>query len=291
LQSTDDLYHQLTTDHLDTLGLFLMDKKVMIALGMLYLDPTRTRSDRIGYRVEVIRNGVKRQLYQKYLKEVVYTAFPKFKTYSTITSDSTISCTWYAVDGAGVWADIFRSGVEPQRISRQFIYQSRDTLFVSYTGGVQPGEHVTLFATPKDLADNVGHPSDTIRLIAHSMTDAVSLQNVEVKDTLGGMWLTWDLLPPKPWYTGIRISKSHSALGEYFVIDTLPADAVSWMDQEVLGGTVYYYTVEPLIYNLPSRPNTAPVLVSGTKNFTSGEMIAPQGLKITLDTNRNIRLS
>src|SRR5690606_31635972 len=130
-----------------------------------------------------------------------------------------------------------------------------------------------------------------IRIIASSMNDMAVLQHVMVRDTLGGMLLTWDKLPEDLRYTGIRISKSHSAMQNYVVADTVPPSAISWMDRNVIGGTVYYYRIEPLLYDLPNKPSPSQVLVNGEKKLDSEKMIAPQGLKAQLTTGRNIRLS
>lgn len=289
--SAEDLYRQLSLGRMDTLGLYVMNTDVLAALGLLYFDKTGNKNANTGYKAEAEVNGVTRLLYRKYLRDVAYTPFPEFRRYHVMTSDSVISCTWYAVKGKGVFADITQTGEKSKSIGRQLIYRSRDTLFVSYTASTVPGGHYTLFAKPVDLAGNEGRPSDTVRLIASSMNDAISIDNITLKDTLGGMLLNWNPLPAQPWHAGIRISKSHSAMENYMVTDTLPPDAVSWLDRNVIGGTVYYYQVEPLLYNLPNKPIAVPTLVNGIKNFISEKMIAPQGLQASLTPERNIRLS
>ena len=145
----------------------------------------------------------------------------------------------------------------------------------------RPTDHLPKL-NPDDVVYTAGAPA---------MTDAVALKNVAVSDTLGGMLLTWDKLPEKKWCAGIRISKSRSAMENYVVADTLPPDAVSWIDRKVIGGTVYYYRVEPVLYDLPNKPNATPGLVNGEKKFVSGKMIAPQGLRASLTSGKDVRLS
>ncbi|HRP56739.1 hypothetical protein [Agriterribacter sp.] len=291
LRSAEDLYALLSAGKFDTLGFYLMNTDVLSAIGVLYFDKTEKNNPGTGYQLEVEKDGVTHLLFRKYLRDITYTPFPEFKKYSMSATDSSVSCTWYAVKGKGVFANVIRAGEASGNSVRQFIYHARDTLFVSYTGPAKPGEHCMLYAVPVDMAGNFGRASDTIRLIAFSMTDAVALKNVAVSDTLGGMLLTWDKLPEKKWCAGIRVSKSRSAMENYVVADTLPPDAVSWTDRKVIGGTVYYYRVEPVLYDLPNKPNATPVLVNGEKKFVSGKMIAPQGLRISLTSGKDVRLS
>lgn len=291
LKSVEDLYNQLSKGRFDTLGFYLMNTDVLSALGILYFDKTEKNNPNTGYQVEVQKDGVSSLVFKKYLRDIPYTPFPEFKKYSMSASDSTVSGTWYAVKGTGVFANIIQAGESSKNSVRQFIYRTRDTLFINYTGPAKPGGHYMLYAMPVDMAGNEGNPSDTIHLIAVSVNDAVAIQNVTVTDTLGGMLLSWDPLRARPWFAGIKISKSHSAMENYIVADTLPPDAVSWMDRNVIGGTVYYYQVEPLMYNLPNKPPATPVLVNGEKKFASRKMIAPQGLQVSLTSERNIRLS
>lgn len=290
LRSAEDLFRQISTGKVDTLGLYLMNPDVMIAMGILYPDKSKHTSN-TGYRVESEKNGVTLQLYQKYLKEVVYTPFPKFRRYKVIATDSAISCTWYAVGGQASMADVFQSDETSTSSSRRFTYKTRDTLFVSYTAIAKPGVHYMVFLRPTDFAGNSGHPSDTIRVIASSMTDAIGIQNVNMTDTSKGMLLRWDPLPDKSWIAGIQISKSHDAMENYLVVDTLPANTTSWLDRNVIGGTIYYYRLMPVFYDLPNKPRAALTLAHGEKKFVSEKMLAPQGLAATLDSGKNIRLS
>lgn len=291
VRSVDNLYHQLSLGRLDTLGFFIKNPEVLIALGLLYLDKSENRDPSTGYKVESEKDGVTHQLYQKYLREIVYTPFPKFKRYQIAASDSAISCIWYAVAGEASLAEVFQLDAKRKSSVRQFIYKARDTLFVSYTGIAKPGMHYMLYAKPTDFAENTGSPSDTVRVIAASMTDALSITNLTISDTSNGMSLMWDPLPEKSWVAGIEISKSHSAMDNYLVVDTLPADATSWMDRNVIGGTVYYYRLAPVLYDLPNKPDAALALINGQKKFVSEKMIAPQGLAAKLDSARNIRLT
>lgn len=291
LSSAEDLYHQITSGHIDRLGLYLMDPQVMMALGVLFVDKAENRHKDAGYRVEYEKDGMRHLLFEKYLKDVVYSSFPKFRRYEMHATDSAVSCTWYTAGGRAPLAHVFQSDGRSNTSRQQLVYEVRDTLFISYTGAATPGSHYMLYAQPSDYAGNTGSPSDTIRMIASAMDDAIGIQHLTVTDTLNGMLLQWDPLPDKNWIAGIQVWKSHAALDHFLVVDTLPAHTTSWLDRNVIGGTVYYYRLLPVMYNLPNPPAAAMALTHGEKKIVSEKMPAPQGLKVSLDSARNIRLS
>lgn len=290
LKSVGDLYTQLSMGHLDTLGFYLLNAKVLSALGMMYFDNSKNKNRNTTYKVEVEENSNRRFLYQRKLNEVTYTPFPLFKKYSVSASDSSVSCTWYATKGTGNFAKIFVNEEKYSHSIKQYIYSVKDTMFVSYTMKAISGRHYTLYIRAMDMAGNMGMSSDTAHLLAFSNEQIGFIQNVKLTDSLGGMYLSWDPLSDSKRYSGIEILKSRSATEEFSVSDTISASVSSWLDKNVIGGTVYYYKIKPLLYNLPNSVAGTPVLVNGIKNLIPKKMRAAQALQLTFTQNRNIRL-
>lgn len=289
LRSVEDLYTQLKAGKLDTLGLYSSASNVLEALGVLYIDKTVTRRDiGVSYKMEVADQEGARTLYQLGLGEIQYSPMPVFKKYNVYVSDSVAMVTWYAVKGKAPYASVFSNGAVSGRV---MIYSRRDTLFAMHSMSTRPGTRLALFVRPEDIAGNTGLSSDTVRLLTLNMNNALSVSHLTAMDTLGRVELHWDSLPAKAYYSGIRILKSRSATSDYIVADTLPASAVSYQDRRILGGTQYYYRVEPLLIHLPQGGRTTPALVTVTTEKREGRPSHPQGLAYSFTARRDIRLS
>lgn len=289
LKSAEDLYTQLKAGKLDTLGLYSSASNVLEALGVLYIDRTVTRRDMgVSYKMEVADQGGTQTLYQVGLAEVQYSPMPVFKKYNVYVSDSAAMVTWYAVKGKAPYANVFYNG---GAIARVMVYSRRDTLFAMYSMSTVPGSKLQLFVRGEDIAGNTGLPSDTVRLLALNMNNTLSVTHLTARDTLGRVELHWDSLPAKAYYSGLLVLKSRSATSDYIVVDTLPASAVSYLDRKILGGTQYYYRIEPILIHLPQGGRTTPALVTVTTKKREGRPSRPQGLAYSFTARRDVRLS
>ena len=306
LRSGQDLYTQLKAGHWDTLGIYTNTVPVLEALGVLYVDRKQIRFDpTVSYRLEVSVNSSKSTLYQVALADIRYSPLPRFRKYRSVVSDSNAMVIWYTT-GIQVplktetpkasYATIFTtagSGTETtfNPAARQYVYTRRDTLFISYSTATIPGSKVLLYVRAEDIAGNRGPASDTAHLLALSLQNSYTVDHLTATDTLGSVWLKWDSLPPKAWYSGIEVLKSRSAAADYIVIDTLPVTASSYRDRKVISGNVYYYQLRPILFDLPQKGKITPALVNVHTKKTGRKISPPQGLQLTLTPNKDIRLS
>jgi hypothetical protein len=306
LRSGQDLYAQLKAGHWDTLGIFTSTVPVLEALGALYIDRKQTRPDPgISYRLDLSLNGNTRTLYQVALGSIRYSPLPRFRKYRAVVTDSNALVIWYA---AGIqvplkaetpkasYATIFttagtRTETTFNPAARQYVYKRRDTLFVAYSTLTNPGSKLLLYVCAEDIAGNRGPASDTAHLLALSLQNTYSIEHLTATDTLGCVWLKWDSLPRKAWYSGIQVSKSRSAMAEYIVVDTLPVTAVAYRDRKTLRGNVYYYQLRPILFDLPQKGRITPALVNVRTKNIGGKIASPQGLRLTLTPKSDIRLS
>ncbi len=294
LSSSSDLLAQLKTGNYDTLGFYITRPAVLEALGMLYIDKEVTKpDDNTGYRVEVLRNGTAALLYQVYLRDVVYRPFPVFKKYTRMANDSAAMASWYAVGGQANYVQVFSAvgNMKPTDPNRLMVYTRRDTMFATYATLTRPGEKLSLFIRPTDMAGNLGIASDTVNLLALSMNNAVSISGLSATDTLGGILLQWNKLPASALYTGIQVLKSRAVTEDFIVADTLPATSTSYLDRNLIPGAQYYYIVEPIRYQLSQLGKSSPVIVTASMKNRHGKIMAPQGVNVSYTDDNNIRLA
>lgn len=295
--TASDLYNQLAKGRLDTLGLYIMDPAVQEAIGVLYIDKKVTGpSPGVSYRLELSNNGNPRVVYQHALSDIRYTPLPGFKKYQTTISDSIAMVTWYAITGRAAYATLFtQAGTNKEKKfnagPRQYVYQRKDTMLVTYTVRTTPGTSLVMYIRPEDNPGNAGIASDTVHLLALSLTNSLSVTNLKAVDTFGSVLLTWDSLPAKAWCNGIQVLKSRFATNDFVVIDTLPITATTYRDRKTMSGNVYYYQLRPMLFDLPQKGKTVPVVVSVLTKKTTNRIMAPQGLQLSIRDDKNIRLS
>lgn len=296
LRSVQDLYTVLKAGRFDTLGIFLSSPEVMEALGLLYIDVSVTRSDPgISYRLEHAYNSYAKTVYEINLAAVRYTPFPAFKQYRALITDSAAMVTWYATGEKAAFASVYTnlsSGKENMfaAAGRQMVYQRKDTLFLTWQTRTVPGRKLGIFIRPEDVAGNSGLASDTVHLLSLNFDNRLSISNLTATDTLGSVWLKWDSLPAKAWYSGIEVLKSRFATADYMVIDTLPVSAVQYRDRKTISGNVYYYQLRPLLFDLPQKGRITPATVNVRTKSVGRKIPAPQGLQAGLTTKADIRL-
>lgn len=295
LESAEFLFTSLKQGNYNVLGLYATSPEVMQALGWLYIDKeVRGRNATSDYRLEASHKDVKRLVFAKSLKDVRYSPFPTLKKYSTTVGDSSLMITWYAVNGAAAFAEVFSfvDGTAPKGSGeRAFVYSRNDTLFATFSQHTRKGDRLSLFIRPADFAGNTGTPSDTVNVLSLSFDKTFTIEDLKAYDTLGAIKLGWKPLPRQAWFTGIRVLKSRSALDDYIVVDTLPTTASHWIDRKIIHGVQYYYIVEPIVYELPQRTSVTPARTTMSAKPLPRAVMAPQGVKLSFTANRDVRIS
>jgi fibronectin type 3 domain-containing protein len=297
IRTTADLYNLLAKGRFDTLGLYLTNTDVQQALGVLYIDKKVTGpTPGVSYRLATAYNGNERVLYQHALSDIRYVPLSRFKTYSYTISDSIAMVTWYSAGNRATYATLFGnigSGTDNKLnpIGREYVFKRRDTMFVAYSVKTKPGSKLVLYIRAEDNPGNRGLASDTVHLLALGFANSISVRNLNAVDTLGSVLLTWDSLPAKAWCSGIQVLKSRFATSDFVVIDTLPITATTYRDRQTISGNVYYYQLRPMLFELPQKGKTVPVIVSVLTKKTTNKIMAPQGLQLSINDDKNIRLS
>jgi fibronectin type 3 domain-containing protein len=296
IHTGNDLYNLLARGRFDTLGFYILNRDVQQAIGVLYIDQKVTGpSLGVSYKLAAAYNGNERLLYQHALSDIRYSKLPKFKNYSSTITDSIAMVTWYAAGDRATYATLFSNAGSATEnklnaIGREYVYKRRDTMFVTYSVRTKPGSKLVMYIRAEDNPGNRGIASDTVHLLALSFANSISVRNLNAVDTLGSVLLTWDSLPAKAWCSGIQVLKSRFATTDFVVIDTLPISATSYRDRQTMSGNVYYYQLRPMLFDLPQKGKTVPVIVSVLTKKETEKIMAPQGLELSILPDNNIRL-
>jgi len=304
LRSVQDLYAQLHAGKLDTLGIFSSSLPVQQALGALYIDNKLTRPDPgVSYRLDVTSGSATTVVYQVNLGAIKYTPMPVFRRYGQTASDSVVILLWYAAniymplkpqEPRAAFATVYETGDSRTKgyvpLNRQYVYSRKDTLFVAYSQRTSPGNKLSVYMRPEDLAGNQGPASDTFHVLALSFRDVLAVNHLSAVDTMGAVQLHWDSLPQKAWCSGIEVLKSRSAVSGYAALDTLPVTATGYRDTRILHGADYYYMVRPVLVSLPQKGRITPAVINVQTKQLTHKPAAPQGLGIALTPGNNLRL-
>lgn len=267
VNSSDAAYRILLEHGTDTLGLLLLDPDLSATLGLLFVDEYRATSEDATYRIDQLDKG------NNVVRSVTIRPTPGAMWESgtlTVDSrearDSSVSIAWRA---KGIYnphqiplvATVYeRRGHTGEFAPQQTLLMLSDAESgegrVYYTDDAEPGQHVAYYAVLEDLAGNVGRLSDTVSMLPYNLSSLQHLSNLAVTDTSQGLLLTWDALPADAIYGAIEIQKSRQLGSGYVVVDTVPANGISYLDRRVIPSTAYYYRLRPLVYELSSRMPT-----------------------------------
>jgi fibronectin type 3 domain-containing protein len=174
---------------------------------------------------------------------------------------------------------------------RLIVYNRDDSLHVYFTEKVKPGELLTYYVQPYDIAGNRGAGSDPTSHLTKSFKSITSITGFKVKDTTNALYLSWNALPRQVIYSGIQILKSRSAQKDYVVADTLPPYATTYLDRKVLPNMVYYYQVRPLLVPYPGFKMLPTATANGSLAVKKERPSRPSGLSAKQDSTISIVLN
>jgi hypothetical protein len=153
-----------------------------------------------------------------------------------------------------------------------------DSAVFLFAEKVVPHKAYRYFIRPMDLLENAGAAtSDTASAIAANFHRLPFITHVKTKDTLSGIWLSWQPLQADPLITGIEIQRSRDSRGDYVVIDTVGAQSVAYLDKKLLPHVAYYYRLTVLHGGRQSQSEKYYTSVSADQQKTSVAPDAPYG--------------
>jgi hypothetical protein len=294
---SDEDMMQMIQSFSDTLGFLYFDKNFLQGIGLLgYKEFGKSKP--VAYKaINILKDGTKQEAYTVQAKDISETIFGKLSVQKTKTTDSAVQIIWTEKGGnSGTYAaKVFRRTGTTGKFEelKEKILKVNDTLnigkFAFAAAGV-PGTFYSYYLVPIDFADNESNTtSDTANVLTVANKQMQGIQNLNAKDTLSTILLTWKQLPQQGYYSGIQILKSRSAMNEYVAVDTVDASAVSYRDRNIIPGVYYYYQVQAIMYPFAGIMKIASSKV-GASVKNSQKPFAPQGLR-AVNEGKNIRLN
>lgn len=290
VQSPQEARDLLLREGPDTLGLLVLVPELQQALGFTYIDESRDAKTASRYRVEYGQEGEAPKATETISVSGTTPEYPEkfaLKTYQVL--DSAVAATWQCAsmtyDGLPLFATIFkREGHEGEfrAVDQQLVVANEQVagLQVNFSERILPATHLAYYIQLEDLAGNKGVVSDTLYAFGYAYGRIAGISNLQVRDTLDGLLLSWDPLPREAVYSGIQLLKSRELGADYVVVDTIPATETHYFDEQVIPASSYYYKVRPLTYDFSGAQ---PVSFAEANGYTAvdslGRPLAPSGLQ------------
>jgi fibronectin type 3 domain-containing protein len=290
----------LQSGDVQKIGYFFLSREFLEGIGMLWTDiDVKGNSPATVYRVSAADAGGKEEvIYTEVVSAVKRAPFPRFKLNRALVADSVVQLTWSIPAPAlnpAVFASVYKKSSTSKRFTvvaeRLIVYNRDDSLHVYFTEKVNPGELLTYYMQPYDMAGNRGAGSDPTSHLTKSFKSIAAISGFKVKDTTNALYLSWNALPRQAVYSGIQILKSRSAQKDFVVADTLTPNAVNYLDRKVLPNMVYYYQVRPLLVPYPGFKMLPTATANGSMQVKKERPSKPGGLTAKQDSTRFIVLS
>ncbi len=243
-------------------GFLALDPLLLRGLGLAFTDQSNAET-RVGevirYRIEII--AAKGEVLGSVEQGFRIPEPPVFSVpagIKAIAADSLVYLEWAYRSVSGEELPLFASVYRETGGNGKFILQDlrlapairNDSVFFQWHEKVRPDALYRYFLRLTDVTGNVSQTkSDTLAVVPFRFSGLSVLNKASAKDTMGTIQLSWEPVSPHPAYTGVEIQRSAEVLGNYMVLDTLPADAVLYTDHAVLPNTVYYYRLRLLTLN------------------------------------------
>jgi hypothetical protein len=266
------------------------------AMGWIFVDRSIAGANQqIEYEVRAIHQNVEQTMYREKINPGEKLRYPGFKAYRKSYIDSNILLTWYTLDKRFIQARLQVRDNNQRKLNGDGAvltsYHRRDTLFMTYSGPLLPGQLVQATIQATDLAGNLGPYSDTLRLMAAGLPLRRQIDSLRVADTLNSISLAWKALPATAQYAGIRILKSRSPDGPFVTLDSLPASASFYRDLKVVPGTQYYYVLHPILTETNSSVEPALSTIAAVASGHKSDQEMPQQLQLMEQADGTLRIS
>lgn len=280
---------------LSKLGAFILNAQFLEVAGLAYVDKIPP-SDQLLYEYKVT-DAAGKSLLEQSPHPFNAKDLPNVFVRKIQNTDSSVNLQWtgnktkYELP---VFAKVYKQQDGTGRylpLSKTIAFVSKEdgSTFVQHYESVLPERLFNYYVVPVDFVGNEGKPSDTAMVIT---IDPIKLQGVKklaIHDSMGGLLITWQALPTKPYYTGIEIMRSRNLKEGYIVLDTIPANATTYLDKQVLPSVTYYYQFRTLLYNLSSVEQFSPATVFGGIQSSLYPLLPPKNLE-AMNEGPNIRL-
>jgi hypothetical protein len=273
-------------------GFFAMNVKLGLALGAYFLDKDvlTLKSTDIRYQVKYLTNdGSVEDPIEGSIRLGQPAAIPPPRFLSKMERDSFIEVKWFLpARGAeeAVFAIVFKSKGNSntyEKTGQVFANINQplaDSVLFTWLEKIQPGVAYHYFIQPTTMTFHPGANSDTVHTVSVDFTALQQITELRSKDTTSGIWIQWSALPGSPIYSGLAIERSVYSSGPFYVIDTIPASAVSYLDTKIKPNQSYYYRLHAVTVRGVALPASDYTTAFHAKSIFPPD--APRNLTLTV---------
>lgn len=279
-------------------GILQLSLDFLKAMGILYADEEAKKLPKntlVKYKAEFVSS-------RKEIKEaeIICGLSPKINkpSYQSLSeNDSLVTVSW-SVRAKGsedaflgeVWvsekanAPFKKAGVTLAASSED----SEDIVF-TWNQKTTPQLAYRFYLVPQTFLKLAGPKSDTVSAISSNYNNLSFVNNSIARDTLGGVYVSWDVLKNNNLLSGIIVERSRDTTGTYIVLDTIPAYAVSYLDTRILPNTYYKYRFKTL--DIRGTESGGAAYVSGIYTPKRIALEAPEKVRMSYDKQGFPRIS
>ena len=154
--------------------------------------------------------------------------------------------------------------------------------YITYSVNCLPDDVVESFVIPEDYGLNQGEKSEVVFGVLANKSSVGFIYDVQARDSVNSIILTWDKLADKSYYTGIEVARSWGDK-EPEVVASLPASATTYVDFQVFpAGRLFTYYVRPLFININGFEQEIPAMVMHSCT-TFSKPAVPYNLQVKTD--------
>jgi hypothetical protein len=201
------------------------------------------------------------------------------------TKDSLVTISWQQKLGRDVpfMASVYRQsgdrGEYSKLPSRIMARQKGDSVSFLFTDKANGNSAYRYFIRPADLLNNAGlFNSDTAALVVSNFRKMPKIADLQARDTMNGIMVSWRALPVDPLITGIEIQRSRDSRGDFVAVDTVSPMAHSYMDTRLVPHIAYYYRLCALHAGKQAQDEKFYASVSADQQKTTRIPDAPYGI-------------
>lgn len=291
LKSEAEVFEYLKKNpEINKYGLLPLSPDFLQAMGVLFIDKEAKKTPKntvIKYKAEFISH-------RKEIKEtsIICGIAPKIEKpvyKSLIENDSVVSVSWSLKKSGSpeaFWGEVWVSEKANAPFTKAGVTLANESedgqhLTLSWQHPTTPQLAYSFYLIPQTFVNLSGTASDTISAISSSFNNLSFVNNSSAKDTLGGIYLKWDLLTSTDLLNGIILERTRDTTGNYTVLDTLPATATHYIDYRILPNTHYQYRFKTI--DIRNKVSGAAATVTGVYTPKGIILEAPENVKINYD--------
>jgi fibronectin type 3 domain-containing protein len=240
----------------DYFGLYSIGSNVLEALGILYKHKWDTKKyvgKNVSYKLSFYKNKkiVIEKTYSTVIKE--YFTIEKPLLINKKEGDSIIALHWAipktTVAGL-IMGNVYKIDKKGNAQKMETILSMKqgksDTLHFSYQERVLPSLAHQYYIVPSNYAGFEAKPSDSITLISYNFSQTAQSVNLQAKDTVDGIYLSFTPPAASALIVGIIVERSRNDKAGYVPIDTIAATDRYYYDTKLLPNVTYYYQLRTL---------------------------------------------